>query len=170
MIIPLTNSVLFAEIDDSDYFATFKVDHSKSGTSIEVRPCDVDWFIHKNGYVVAKKQANYIQYLFKMHRIILGHKAGYVIDHKSQNKLDNKRSNLHFVTYSNNAYNKKSRTGTTSTFKGVCRDRNKYKAQIQVQGSNRHLGTFTNEVDAALAYDAALRQIYPNAPAAAFNF
>lgn len=170
MLIPLTNSVLFAEIDDADYYSTFTVYH-KSGASIKVRPCDINWYIEKDGYACANKRVNYIQYSCYLHRMILGRKPGLVIDHISQNKLDNKRSNLQFVTQSQNAFNRKSSKGT-SVYKGVCWDnkRNKYLAQIMAQGRNKYLGCFINEVDAAIAYDTALRGAYPNAPAAAFNF
>lgn len=99
----------------------------------------------------------------------MGVKNGLVVDHKSQEKLDNRRSNLQCVTVSQNCFNKKSHSGIFK-YKGIYRSGNRFAAQITVQGLKKYLGTFVCEQDAALAYDTALKEAYPNAPTTSFNF
>jgi hypothetical protein len=43
----------------------------------------------------------------------------------------------------------------TSKYRGVCLNKNKWKAQINFKGVNKHLGTFCDEKAAARAYDKA---------------
>ena len=48
----------------------------------------------------------------------------------------------------------------TSNYKGVCYDknRNKWMAQIKLNGKKKHLGRFANEIDASNAYQNALKE------------
>ena len=48
--------------------------------------------------------------------------------------------------------NYKNKTG----FNGVCKDGEKFKAQISIDGKQTHLGLFTKPRDAAMAYDEAI--------------
>lgn len=82
-------------------------------------------------------------------------------DHGNGNGLDNRRANLREATQGQNLYNQ-IRTRGASGFKGVTwwkRDQC-WKAQISAGGVNRHLGYFPNARDAALAYDAAARELH----------
>jgi hypothetical protein len=74
------------------------------------------------------------------------------VDHKDLNKSNNKWENLREATYSQNSYNKKSTS--KSGFKGVTffkRDNN-WKAQIDINGINKHLGYFKTPELAHEAY------------------
>jgi hypothetical protein len=87
-----------------------------------------------------------------MHRYLLGKQDdGFVIDHIDNNRLNNRRENLRFVTESENAQNKPKiiRENTTSKYIGVHLKRSKWTAQY----STKYLGTFENEIDAAKVYD-----------------
>jgi hypothetical protein len=98
----------------------------------------------------------------RMHRFILGITDPKVqVDHEDHNGLNNQRHNLRFCNHQQNQANKPKQRGTySSQFKGVRWDkqRNKWRAQLWVNGRKVYPGTFTDEVQAALAYDAAARE------------
>lgn len=106
----------------------------------------------------------------KLHREILGETAaGKVVDHRSGNPFDNRRDNLRPCDNADNVKNQKLRRATTrgkkmSSFKGVAfNPRNKTKpwmAQIGFDGQHRSLGSYATEREAALAYDAAARELH----------
>lgn len=56
----------------------------------------------------------------------------------------------------------------SSKFRGVCKNRRKWQAVMWVNGKRQYLGTFTNEEDAARAYDFAALQF--RGDKAALNF
>jgi len=90
-----------------------------------------------------------------MHRIILGLKKGEVCDHINGDGLDNRRSNLRRATVSQNAVNK--RPHGSSKFKGVSWSKKdkRYVTYLQKEGVPTYLGSYTNEIDAAAAYNRA---------------
>ena len=47
----------------------------------------------------------------------------------------------------------------TTGFNGVSQAGNKFRAQIQIDGKNKHLGIFTRARDAAMAYDEAVVEL-----------
>ena len=75
-----------------------------------------------------------------------------LIDHKNMDKTDNRFENLREATYSQNIANKKHKS--KSGFKGVTwweRDK-KWKAQIEIDGKNKHIGYFETPELAHKAY------------------
>jgi hypothetical protein len=98
-----------------------------------------------------------------MHRQVANPPDDLLVDHINHNGLDNRRSNLRFATDSTNQQNaRKSITKTTSRFKGVdfVKPTGKWRARISVAGKRLFLGSFTDELDAALAYDNAARKYF----------
>lgn len=89
-----------------------------------------------------------------MHKLLTGYRQ---TDHENHNGLDNRRSNLRDATAAQNAQNRRKRSDSRSRFKGVLwlRQTSRWCARIRVAGKERHLGSFTDEVDAAKAYNAA---------------
>lgn len=84
-----------------------------------------------------------------------------IVDHINHDGLDNQRSNLRLCNQSQNQGNRRKQQGTSSPYKGVYREkgRGKWRALIYLNDSKRHLGCFTDEIEAAKAYDeAALAQ------------
>ena len=101
----------------------------------------------------------------KMHRQILGLSRGdkRQCDHRDHNGLNNQRSNLRICTHQENQHNQRRQTRRKSSrFKGVCRVRRRHKWQAQIKYDNRdiYLGYFSDEIDAAKAYDDAARQYF----------
>lgn len=91
-----------------------------------------------------------------MHRFIMRANTGEVIDHANRNGLDNRKENLRVATRSTNAANSKHRADrSTSPYRGVYKEREKYRAQIRVEGKLHHLGRFVCPMEAAMAYDYA---------------
>ena len=80
----------------------------------------IKWHISNSGYARATKAIRVYGSCF-IHRAILGKPPkGLCIDHINGNKLDNRRKNLRFATYSVNGYNRKKLHGkNTSGFNGV---------------------------------------------------
>lgn len=97
-----------------------------------------------------------------MHRFILSASKGEEVDHRNHDGLDNRRSNLRLATKSQNHGNeRKTDLPTTSRFKGVSASLKKgWRAQIMVNGLNRHIGYFVSENDAAAAYAEAARAAF----------
>jgi hypothetical protein len=95
-----------------------------------------------------------------LHRLLTGCAEGMLVDHINGNGLDNRRANLRICTTAQNTANsRKTARVTSSRFKGVTwhKARRKWSAQIMVDGKHFGLGNFTDEVEAAKAYDAKAR-------------
>jgi hypothetical protein len=87
-----------------------------------------------------------------VHRVIFLYHHGYLppaVDHRNRIKVDNRIENLR-------AANCRKYKGKTSRFKGVVFDKNLGKFTTHVGG--RHIGVFTDEVEAARAYDAEAKK------------
>jgi len=82
------------------------------------------------------------------------------IDHKNRDSLDNRVCNLRWATHSENEINKASFKNSSSVFKGVYKTRNQWCSRYRLNGKNFWIGSFDNEVDAAVAYDNAVRAIH----------
>ena len=97
---------------------------------------------------------------FLMHRLILQVPKDFEVDHRNGNGLDNRRENLRPCTKSQNQQNRHILKGTTSRFRGVSSNRDKWRARIKFLQKEQHLGTFTSEEDAAEAYNTAARTYF----------
>ena len=104
----------------------------------------------------------------RMHRVILQATNDQEVDHKNGNGLDNRRTNLRIASRSSNMQNRGVWGG--SPYRGVSLHKatGKWVAQIQHNKTKKHLGLHDNDVDAAIAYDRAARDLY--GPTARTNF
>lgn len=109
-------------------------------------------------YAVARRRDG-VRSVIRMHKLITGWPR---TDHKNHDGLDNQRSNLRPATHAQNGANSRSRLGSASSYKGVCwlAGNQKWRAEIMANGRHRHLGCFTDEADAARAYDAAALEMW----------
>ena len=84
------------------------------------------------------------------------------VDHINGDRLDNRRFNLRLCTNQQNQMNKTKRVGSSSRFKGVYfqKTSRKWVAAIQKDRKLKHIGLFSDELDAARAYDAAAKEAF----------
>ena len=89
-----------------------------------------------------------------LHRILMEAPDGMDVDHINGDKLDNQKSNLRICTHQENMMNQGKQKNNTSGFKGVSFDkqRQKFKAHINIYGKKKHLGYFEKAEDAHEAY------------------
>lgn len=141
--ITLGSSGLVALVDDADAPAVSGVKWAARRTGRGGKT------IYANGTVPPYGQVD-------MHRLLLGF-PDEEVDHRNGDGLDNRRANLRPCTHALNLANQRPQTGRTSRYKGVrLHPRgNVWQAGIKVNGERRHLGSFSSEIEAARAYDAA---------------
>lgn len=82
------------------------------------------------------------------------------IDHRNGVKTDNHWANLRKATHSQNAMNKTTYKSNTSGHKGVSRFRDKWAANVSVQGHQKFLGYFTTVEGAAAAVAEARTKLH----------
>ena len=143
-----------ALIDDADYKA---VSQYKWRALVDKRR-DKVYAVRKTHGSHSNRKSLYL------HRELLGLSDPTVkADHRNGDGLDNQRLNLRPCTTSqNNCNTKKRKDGASSKFKGGCwhkRD-GKFQAEIKLNGKSKFLGMFADELEAALAYDAAAREFH----------
>jgi hypothetical protein len=100
-----------------------------------------------------------VAFVFKNHKPC-GHKL--VINHINFIKTDNRVVNLEIVINRENC-NKK-HLKSTSKYTGVSwnKKNNKWASQIMIEGRNKHIGYFRNELEASNAYQNELKKILEN--------
>jgi hypothetical protein len=134
-------------------------------------------FYYKDGYLYKLKNnkkvssigsRNYISVMinyknYLAHRIIYLLHHGYMpmlVDHIDGDKLNNKIENLREATYSQNSFNRVKKDSLLN-IKNVtfCKLKKKFKAQLSINGKNKHLGYFDLLNDAAIAAEKARNNI-----------
>jgi len=105
---------------------------------------------------------------YRIHRIIWCYHFGPIpsklqIDHIDGNKKNNMIENLRLATHSQNkSNNKRAQRNSKSNILGVswCKISSKWRATIQINSKQKHLGVFANQEDAVAARRAAELQYF----------
>lgn len=112
------------------------------------------WYWH-HGYAARTVYGNGTHWKEYMHRMVLGFARGdgRRCDHINRDKLDCRRVNLREVTHAQNMQNVPAQHNASSAYRGVhwAKNEHKWVAQGSIGGRSRHLGYFTDELDAAAA-------------------
>jgi hypothetical protein len=145
-----------ALVDDEDYEMVsgyrWYVDEYQRGSGLKVGPYAVS-VVNRAGPGEPRKQST-----IRMHKLITGWRE---TDHADHNGLNNQRSNLR-PAEGRNQRNSRKGPGTSSAYKGVSwyAPTNRWVAQISRGYKKIYLGYFADEKAAALAYDAAARELF----------
>lgn len=93
---------------------------------------------------------------------VYGEEPAHQVDHKDTNGLNNAISNLRDATSIQNKINARRRVDNTSGFKGVSKHSvsGRWRAVIQRNGSQFHLGFFDDAKEAHEAYVRAAKELY----------
>jgi hypothetical protein len=132
--------VAIVDDDDFDYLSQFK------------------WCANKHGKTFYAERADYSHgkpKILYMHRVIIQTPSNMQVDHIDFNGLNNMKVNLRNCTHSQNIMNQRPNLNNSSKYKGVWwnKEKNKYHSQIRANQKRISIGYFTNEEDAAKAYD-----------------
>ena len=136
---------LYAEIDAEDW------EKAKEHKWYLLRKKNGDTYAQMFTYPGGKQKAT------TLHRFILDLGDSKLQgDHINHCGLDNRKSNLRVVSHTQNLQNQRPRrSGKYSSYKGVCRAREKWEARICVFKKKVRLGVFETEIEAAQAYNEA---------------
>jgi hypothetical protein len=121
--------------------------------------------LNKWGYLQVSLCKNNIKKVYTIHQLVAltflnfkpnGHEK--VINHINFKRTDNRLENLEIVTNRENC--NMQHIKSTSKYTGVSfrKDRNKWAAEIKINGKRIKLGHYLNEYDAHLAYQDALNK------------
>lgn len=112
------------------------------------------WCLTADGYAYNNK-------LGRMHRYLINCPKRLDVDHINRNRIDNRKSNLRPADRSHNNANKKPLL-RSSSFKGVSwhKTANKWRSVIMFKKKQHHIGFFTEETEAAKAYDKKAIDIF----------
>lgn len=147
-LIPLTQGQ-FAKVDDDDYESL-----SRWKWTAKLRSNGKGFVAKRN----SKKGG--LQKVVYMSRQILDAAPGFDVDHINHDTLDNRRENLRIATHRQNLLNKGPRANNKSGFKGVCRARKKWRAEIAIDGERIRLGHFDTPELAHAAYVEAAKKYH----------
>jgi len=95
--------------------------------------------------------------MISMASVVANTPEGLVADHRNRVKLDNRKENLRNCTIAENNMNR----GFKLPYRGVFWNKRDslYQAKIYIKGKLTSVGTFKDEIHAALAYDIAAKDV-----------
>jgi len=114
--------------------------------------------INRDGYLHARSEGK----VKTLHYFFLKKKDGFVVDHINGNKLDNRISNLRYVTHAQNVMNQAKRITNSSGYKGVTwnKEAKKWKVQLGLNGKRHFGGYFDDLEEAAKAYNKHAKRLF----------
>jgi HNH endonuclease/AP2 domain len=133
----------------------------------DVRPCWISRYVGKpvgtisgHGYWTI----NIDKQLHRSHRLawlyMYGKWPNGHLDHKDNNRLNNRIDNLRLASDSQNRANAKTRSDSKSGIKGVRLKGGKWTARIRIKGNETYLGSFDTSKAAHAAYFQAAKKTF----------
>jgi hypothetical protein len=110
------------------------------------------WYITNTGYIGNKDGL--------MHRRVIKAKEDDLVDHINNKKYDNRENNLRIASASLNAHNRSKSKNASSKYFGVSFKSGKWRSRITCKGISYYLGKFSNEEEAAKAYNIKALELY----------
>lgn len=144
----ILNGDYFAIVDDEDFERVNQYTWSVNVTKT-------------NTYARRYDYSSGVRVEVKMHKFILG-VSDDIVDHKNNDGLHNYKSNLRIATKQQNNFNCRNRIGCSSRFKGVSWHKGigKFFAYIGHNYKRINIGYFTDEVEAAMAYNRKAIELF----------
>lgn len=120
------------------------------------------WGIIGKGYVARKtsRRLGKPRKTVYIHRVIMNTPDDLDTDHRDGNKLNNQRNNLRVCQTIQNAANSQRRHDNTSGYKGVRKNGNRWRAELEIKGAIVFSKTFSTSKEAARAYDEAAKKYF----------
>lgn len=119
------------------------------------------WYCNNTGYAGREHyMGDYKRKTLLMHRIILQAQPGQEVDHVNGDKLDNRRSNLRFVTRTQNLQNRAWQFKGVSKKSDKTRGQKRWVARINFEGKTKFLGDFFTPEEAEQAYLEATKKYF----------
>ncbi len=97
-----------------------------------------------------------------MHTLLMNPSCQQMVDFKDGNGLNLLRGNMRLCSNKEDAQNRRQQSNNRSGYKGISwgTKENKWVAFITVDGVHKRIGTFTNAIDAAQAYDDEAKKYF----------
>jgi hypothetical protein len=128
-----------------------------------IQPGRLAGTLSSSGYIVIRyNNKKYLAHRIAWYLHTKEDPATFQIDHLDNNKANNKVDNLRLATGAQNSYNATKKSGTLSQYKGVTFSarHSKWVSRIRANGKRRHLGYFTDELEAHQAYCLAAVEMH----------
>lgn len=118
------------------------------------------WWMHHSGYAVTKIWRGGKRRDLSMHRLLMGCPPGVEVDHRDQNKRNNRRANLRLATAQQNRRNVSRRANNSSGSTGVWHYKRIDRWVAGIGKPRIHLGTFRTRSEAIKAYRRAAKRLF----------
>jgi hypothetical protein len=164
-VVSITLTKGFVSRVDAHLFETRLTYTSYDGErQVTAAPSSLTWFAHDGGksgnYAYSNSNRGSSRFGIFLHRMIAQAAAGFMVDHKDRDTMNNRADNLRTCNRQSNSANRPGR----NEFKGVVRAGKRYRAQISyrqgVTKTNRRIGTFDSAEEAARAYDVVAAEVF----------
>lgn len=121
------------------------------------------WSVNSNGYLRRNpklRNGEYENIECYFHRLVLGAKKGFIVDHINRNRLDNRRENLRIVSFNQSILNRNTKLNKSTGIRGVRKVGNKFRAYMSFQGKQIHLGYYFTLEEAKLKHKEFYEQSF----------